>query len=93
MFDVQINYIAVIVAAGANMIIGWLWYGPVFGKQWIRLMGFTKEQMEIAKTKGMAKSYVIALLSAFVTAYVLAHFTGYMATFTFGDAATLAFWI
>ena len=38
------------------MVIGFLWYGPVFGKMWIHLMDFTSEHMEAAKTKGMSYS-------------------------------------
>lgn len=41
MSPVPINYLAVIVAAAASMIIGMIWYGPLFGKTWRSLMGFT----------------------------------------------------
>jgi hypothetical protein len=33
MFE-NIPWLAVIVATVANMILGFLWYGPLFGKQW-----------------------------------------------------------
>ncbi|MGH2377086.1 MAG: DUF1761 domain-containing protein [Candidatus Limnocylindria bacterium] len=38
MFD-QVNWIAVIGAAFVAFIIGWLWYGPLFGKRWMQLTG------------------------------------------------------
>ena len=31
---VEINYLAVLVAAIASMALGFLWYGPLFGNQW-----------------------------------------------------------
>lgn len=32
--------LAVVLAAVVSMIVGWLWYGPLFGKQWMALMGW-----------------------------------------------------
>lgn len=37
------NWLAVIVAALVPTIVGFLWYGPLFGKQWLDSMGWTKE--------------------------------------------------
>src|SRR5216117_550063 len=33
------NWVAIIVATVAAMVIGFLWYGPVFGKSWMTLSG------------------------------------------------------
>jgi hypothetical protein len=66
-----INLLAVLGAAVAAMVIGSLWYGPLFGSYWIRLMKFTKKDMDKAKKKGMAKYYLINFLAAIVTSYVL----------------------
>ncbi len=71
--EIIINHYAVIVAAISSIVMGSLWYGPLFGKQWMALMGFTQEQMEAAKKKGMTKSYLFALVGSFLTAYVLAY--------------------
>jgi hypothetical protein len=70
---ININYWAVLAGAFASMIIGTLWYGPLFGKTWIRLSGFTKEQMGSAKKKGMANEYVMAFISSLLMSYVLAN--------------------
>lgn len=70
---VPINYWAVLVSAIVSMVFGSLWYGPLFGKPWMKLMGFTAESMEKAKAKGMTTSYVIMMVSSLITAYVLAH--------------------
>ena len=71
--QIPINYLAVGGAAVVSMVIGFLWYGPVFGKMWIALSGFTQDQMNAAKKKGMAKQYGLMFVGSLVMAYVLAH--------------------
>ena len=51
-----INFAAVLVAAIVGFIIGILWYGPLFGKSWMRLMGMTDKQLKEARQKGMGKT-------------------------------------
>ena len=70
---VPINYLAVVLAAVASVILGSLWYGPIFGKYWISLAGFTPQQIEEGKKKGMGKSYALTILGSLVMSYVLAH--------------------
>lgn len=90
--DISINYLSVLVAAIASIIIGFLWYGPIFGKPWMKLMGFTPESMEAAK-KGMGGRYATVTLTSFVAAYVLAHFVKIALVIDVAGALTLAFWI
>lgn len=71
--NVEVNLLAIIIAAVAAMAVGFLWYGPMlFGKQWMKLMGYTEESMEKAK-KSMGKMYSISFALSLVTAYVLSH--------------------
>jgi hypothetical protein len=70
---VPINYLAVIVSAIAMMALGYLWYGPLFGKQWMTLMGWTTESMAGMQRKGMAKQYGIQALGALLMSFVMAH--------------------
>ena len=35
----QVNWIAIVIVAVFNMILGTLWYGPLFGKLWMRIIG------------------------------------------------------
>lgn len=90
---VTINYLAVLVSAVASMIVGSLWYGPIFGKIWISLSGFTKADMEAAKKKGMGKTYFLAFIFSLITAYVLAHFVDYLEATTITLGFIAAFWI
>src|SRR5262245_27517285 len=62
-----VNWLAVIVAAIANVVIGTVWYLPqVFGKQWAALTG-----REI-NTSPNPMLYVIAIAGSLSSAYVLA---------------------
>ena len=71
-----INYLAVLVAAVLNMIIGSLWYSPfLFGKAWMAEMGFTKESIEKAKQEGgMGIKYGMMFVVTLILAFYLAHF-------------------
>lgn len=95
--DITINYAAVITAAIANMAVGMLWYGPLFGKQWQKLMGFTTESMKAMKLspfQAMLGGVVTALLLSVVLAndaFVWASFMNDTGTAMF--ALQLAFWI
>jgi len=93
MTDITINYMAVLVAAVVNMVIGYLWYGPVFGKRWQKLMGFTHEQLEAMRKKSMGTSYALLFVVSVVMAYVLAYFLGATGAYDTFGAVQLAFWI
>ena len=89
----NVNYLAVLAAAIASMVLGFLWFGPLFGKQWTGLMGFDKKKMEEAKKKGMPpQTWIIMIVSSVVTAFVLAHFVKYVNAATVMDALQLGFW-
>ncbi len=89
MLWVSINYSAVLVAALASMALGFLWFGPVFGKPWMKYMGFTRKDVEKSKRKGMAATYFMGFLGSLVTSYVLAHFVFYTgAVDVFGGMVT-----
>jgi hypothetical protein len=90
----EINYLIVAVAAVANMVLGMIWYSQqLFGKQWMHLMGISREQMQEGKKKGMGRSYAVALISSLVMAYVLAMFINLLGVVDASGAWKLAFWI
>lgn len=71
--NVEVNYLAVLLAGVATMVVGFLWYGPMlFAKPWMKLMGHTEKSLEKEKD-AMGKTYTISFLLALVTAYVLSH--------------------
>jgi hypothetical protein len=90
--DISINIWAVVAAAASSIIIGSLWYGPVFGKYWMKLMGFTPDSIRAMNMTPM-RAVSIAMISSLVMAYVLAHFQDVWGVLSMGDALTLAFWV
>ena len=41
-----VNWLAVLVAAIVNMVVGFLWYGPLFSGLFLRLIGKCEEEIE-----------------------------------------------
>ena len=66
----DVNLLAVLVAGIVPMIIGALWYGPLFGKRWLAMMEMTAE--EVQEGFNPVKTYGVSFLLALVTAYVIA---------------------
>ncbi len=72
----EVNFLAVLVAGIVPMIVGALWYGPLFGKRWLELMETTAEEIQ-EKGFNPLKTYGVSFLLALVTAFILAQlFTG-----------------
>lgn len=84
----SINYLAVFVAAIANMVIGAVWFMPaVFGRLWMRFTGLTSES--IANTPHMWASYLGSFLGSVLVAYTVARIASYAAAESVTDAAIL----
>ena len=80
-----VNYWAVLVAGIVSMVLGFLWYGPLFGKMWMGLMKIDKKKAEEMKKKGMSAmlpQFFTAFVSALVLNYFLALFVGYTQAIT-----------
>lgn len=90
MFDV--NLWAVLVAAIVSMVVGWLWYGVIFSKSWMRLMRLTPEQMEAGK-KGMGRKMIIHFISLLVLSFVFGHFLNLGSVVDIASGLSLAFWV
>lgn len=69
----HLNWLAILVAALACFPIGYLWYGPLFAKAWMRLTGITEEK---ARQANMAKIYGTTFVANLVIATSLAMFVG-----------------
>ena len=69
--DIPVNYMAVGIAVLANFILGWLWYGPIFGKAWAKEMGM--DYNEKPQTSVMIQGMVLMIVGNFLMAYVLSH--------------------
>ena len=61
-----INWLAVIVAAIIPFAIGFLWYGPLFGKPWMESVGLTPDapnQMNMSKIFSLAFIFQLVMSS------------------------------
>ena len=66
----EINYIAVVGAVVASMIVGFVYYHPkVMGSRWMRAIGHTDESIREGAGSWV---YGVVLVASFVTAWVLA---------------------
>ena len=73
----MMNYWAILVSAIASMIIGSIWYGPLFGKKFMEAMGMNEWSAEkkAEMTKNMWISYagqfVLSLIMFFVLSWYI----------------------
>ncbi|MDP2815239.1 MAG: DUF1761 domain-containing protein [Rectinemataceae bacterium] len=95
--EVEINYLAVLVATAAAIILGTAWYGPLFGKQWMRIVSVSMGEMTPAAKRSMMRSYAILALTTFVMAFVLAHALSFASQITEAEgvlaSVTTAIWV
>src|SRR5438445_6560493 len=94
---VHLNYLAVLVAAVAVFVLGWLWYSPLrFYKPWMRLRGLDPVAA-MAGAKMPTGKLLVELARCLVLAYVIAHFvallgiTSWMAAVHFGFLLWIGF--
>jgi hypothetical protein len=69
----QVSLLATLLATVLSFVLGGLWYGPLFAKPWMRLVGVTeatlREGFNPAKTYGI--TFVLAFLASYVFGMVL----------------------
>jgi len=91
MTQVTVNYWAVIVAAVAQMIVGFIWYAPaLFGDIWMKLSGLSQADM---KDANMPRIFGLSFVGSLVMAYVLAHFAYYAGAKDVNTGLQLGFWV
>jgi hypothetical protein len=62
-----LNYWAILVATVAGFMLGGIWYGPLFGKQWLAAIGKKPEDLG-----NPAPAFAITFFCALVTALLIA---------------------
>jgi uncharacterized RDD family membrane protein YckC len=91
--NVEVNYLAVLLAGLISMPLGFVWYMPkVFGNTWMKGAGLKAKDLE-----GGPLPYILSFVASLVTAYVLAH-VAYLSNSFFKhsflqDTLTTAFWL
>ncbi|MBP7280063.1 MAG: DUF1761 domain-containing protein [Leptospiraceae bacterium] len=85
------NIYAMIVAVLANMFIGFLWFGPVFGRPWAKEMGYNIDEMK-PDSKQMTKSMILMIVGTILSVFVLAHIVEVWRPSVWGQGADQAAW-
>ena len=69
----MINYLAVLVSAIVSMVIGSIWYGPLFGKKYMQACGMDtwSEEKKAEMKKSMMMSYVGQFIASLIMFFVL----------------------
>jgi hypothetical protein len=92
--EVQVNWLAVILATLSTMVVGSIWYSKnVLGNTWIKLAKLDPKKM---KQSGI-KPILVTVVVSFLTAYILAHVSFLSNQFFkdsfLQDSLTTAFWM
>ena len=70
MKELKINHLAVWVGIILQFVLGFLWYGPLFGESWMGMVGLDLASIE-ADPAG-ASEWITNIISSVVGVYVLA---------------------
>ncbi len=70
-----INYLAVLVCGVISMLVGYVWYGPLFGKKWMHITGANAKSAEERKKmqKEAGPLYLVQFLLTLFQVYILAY--------------------
>lgn len=83
----DINYFAVFICAVLSMVIGGVWYGPLFGKKWMMIVGADLKDMEARKKMQQEAmplyiiQFLLTLMQVSILAYLIARFPDGALTF------------
>ncbi|MCC6290991.1 DUF1761 domain-containing protein [Candidatus Nomurabacteria bacterium] len=69
-----VNYLAVLVGAVLSMVVGAIWYGPLFGKKWLEIVGASEVDLETRRQmqKSAGPLYVVQFFLTLFQVLVLA---------------------
>ena len=72
----SINYYAVLACSVLAMALGAVWYGPLFGKAWLKIVGAGPSDLVARKKmmQGVWKLYIAQFLLTLFQVYVLAYY-------------------
>ncbi len=62
-----LNWWAILVATATAFILGFFWYGPVFGKAWVAALGKTEDEIQPSPTP-----FIVSVVAALVICIVVA---------------------
>ena len=91
MWTLDVNYLAVVVAAIVPMALGAVWYSPVlFSNAWLAAIGKTAD--EISAQANQVQAFSIAIAASLISAYVLAILAALSGASSILDGIILGLW-
>ncbi len=69
--EIHLNWLAILAAVIANIALGFMWYGPLLGKVWMKEMKMPADSKPESGT--MQRTMILMIGGSLLTAYVLAH--------------------
>ena len=75
METITVNYWAIASGAVLSMVIGAIWYGPLFGKKWMEIVGVNSADLEARKKmqKSAGPLYLVQFILTLFQVLILAH--------------------
>ena len=70
MNEFRLNHLAILVAIILQFVIGFLWYGPLFGEPWMGMVGLDLASIEADPAN--IGTWITNLISAVASVYLLA---------------------
>ncbi|MCE2407189.1 MAG: DUF1761 domain-containing protein [Pseudomonadales bacterium] len=83
-----VNWWAIIVASLVSFVIGWPWYGPLFGTAWLDALGKSADEIQPSP-----KPFIISLVTTLITAFVMAVLIVALNINTWSDGALLGLFV
>lgn len=73
----EFNFYSVLVASFCTLIVGFVWYGPLFGKAWMKECNFKEEDLKQTNMfKLFGLTFVFSLILATLIPTIVIHQTG-----------------
>lgn len=67
----DISIVAVVLVGISNMALGFFWYGPIFGKKWMKEVGLTEKEINEGPGMGYLFSFLGAMFMGAVTSLLV----------------------
>ncbi|MBI4049845.1 MAG: DUF1761 domain-containing protein [Candidatus Doudnabacteria bacterium] len=66
-----VNYLGVLIAAIASMVVAGIWFTGIFSKPWKRETGKSEEELKKGTKTGLIVSFILALVMAYALGVVM----------------------
>lgn len=90
----DVNFLAILFSAILAMVVGAIWYGPLFQKRWLEVIGASQLDLEARKKmqSEAGKLYFIQFLLVLFQVGAIHYLTGYI-SIHYAFSLTLLFWL